>query len=335
MNKKVTVHVLSFNHEKFLGYCIESIKKQSYKNVEIIISDNNSTDDSVQFVKKNFPEIRLEVNKINLGYAAGHNKAIKNTVGKFFMPINADVVMTQTFIEEKVKAIETDKIVGMVEGKLIKVDEDFSQFKLLKKRERFIDSTGLILCKNRKNYERGSGQKDEGQFEDIEYIFGAFGASAMYRREMLEDIKIEEEYFDEKFFMYREEVDLAWRAQLFGWKCVYTPNAVAYHVHAYNPNTRKNQPKKYRLLQFRNRYLMIVKNDTFKNFAYHLPYILSYEILALGFVLLREPYLLKGYYEFIKLLPDALKKRKTIMNKKKVSDEYIRNLFNIPIANRF
>lgn len=327
MDKKVTVHVLNYNHGKYLGRCIESIKKQTYKNIEIIISDNNSTDNSVQFVKKSFPEIRLETNKINLGYAAGHNYVIKNSAGKYFVPLNTDIVMTPSFIEEKVKAIESNKQVGMVEGKLLKAGNDFFTSKTFNRKERFIDSIGVVLYKNRKNYDKATGEKDEGQFENIEYIFGASGAAAMYRREMLEDIKIGEEYFDESFFMYREEVDLAWRAQLYGWKCIYAPRAVAFHVRSYNKETRINLPEEFRKMQFRNRYLTIVKNDTVINFVYHFPYFLLYEILVLGYVFLREPFLLKGYYEFMKLLPSTLKKRKIIMQKKKVPDKYIRSLF--------
>jgi len=177
-----------------------------------------------------------------------------------------------------------------------------------------LDSTGIVLDRYRKNHERGHGEEDTGQYEQIEDVFSAMGAAPLYRRAMLEDIRVDGEIFDEDFFAYREEVDLAWRAHLRNWRCLYTPAAVAFHVHAYRPESRSSRPAWQRRLQFRNRYLLMLKNDTPGNLLRHAPYILSYEVAALGYALLVDRCLLGGYWDVLQLLPKMMRKRRYIQS---------------------
>ena len=319
MNPEVCINVLVRNHRAYIAECIEHVLAQTYDHISLIVMDNASTDGSADLVRQRFPSVRLEVNEQNTGYSGGHNKAIKLSQSPFFVPLNPDVFLTPTFIEEKVRAAEQDARIGMVEGKLLKADFREQTWT----RTGILDSTGLVLRKNRKNCERGHGEPDDGRYASSDFVFGAFGAAPLYKREMLEDLKVGEEYFDEDFFAYREEVDLAWRAQLRGWRALYTPNAIAYHVHLYSPETRKQQPRPLRRLQFRNRYLLMLKNDSLRNFLRHIPYILSFETLALGYAVLREPDLLLGYWDVCKLLPKMMQKRRHIQSRKLVSDDYI------------
>jgi GT2 family glycosyltransferase len=319
----VTINILTWNHRTFLPRCLECVLQQTYEDIELVVTDNASDDGSPEFVKDHFPAIRLIENGQNIGYAAGHNQAIHVSTGKYFMPVNPDVFMQPTFLEELVKHIRTAKDVGMGQGKLLKVQWQGGDFV----EEGVLDSVGLEIHKNRKNYEQGHGEKAQDRYEYSQPIFGPLGAAPLYKREMLEDIAVHGEYFDESFFAYREEVDLAWRAQLLGWKCIYVPSAKAFHVHAYNPATRKDQPRWQRRLQFRNRYLLMLKNDSLKNFLLHFPHILGYELLALAYVLLREPHLLGGYLDFLQLVPDAWRKRRVIQARKRVSDSYMRQWF--------
>jgi len=171
-------------------------------------------------------------------------------------------------------------------------------------------------CDSSQSHRSGSSPE---RFAESEEVLLPSASAALYRREMLEEIGL----FDEDFFAYREEVDLAWRAQLRGWQCVYNPNAVAYHVHSYTSQTRKQQPKPLRRLQFRNRYLLMLKNDSLSNFLRHSLHILSFEILALGYVFLREPHLLLGYWDVLKLFPRMMRKRSFIRKHKSVSDDCI------------
>jgi len=321
--KPVTINVLVYNHRQYLERCISAVLAQTYPDIELIVMDNGSNDGSVELVREEFPGVTLVVNGRNLGYAGGHNKAIRMSHGTYFIALNPDVFLTPTFIEEKVKAAEQDAGIGMVEGKLLKVRFDKGRAV----ETGLLDSTGLILKKNRKNYERGHGEPDGGRYNNHEFVFGAFGAAPLYKRGMLEDLRIGEEYFDEDFFAYREEVDLAWRAQVRGWKCLYTPRAVAYHVHSYSPETRRQQPRSLRRLQFRNRYLLMLKNDSWRNMLRHAPHILGFEVLALGYVLLREPHLLLGYWDALRLLPMTIQKRRVIQSKKLVADSHMLRWF--------
>lgn len=319
----VSINILVYNHRPYLKDCIESVLAQTYPNIELIVMDNSSDDGSAELVKEKFPAVTLVENGRNLGYSGGHNKAIRMSQGTYFVALNPDVFLTPTFIEEKVRAAEQDERIGMVEGKLLRIEFDGRRWR----ETGMLDSTGLVLRKNRKNYERGHGEPDDGRYSEEEFVFGAFGAAPLYKREMLEDLKTGDEYFDEDFFVYREEVDLAWRAQLRGWKCLYTPKAIAYHVHLYSPETRKQQPRSMQRLQFRNRYLLMLKNDSWRNVMRHAPYILSFELLALGYVLLREPHLFLGYWDALRMLPRMMQKRRTIQSRKLVPDSHILKWF--------
>lgn len=324
MKKLVSINILNTNEKMYLKRCIDMVLNQTYPNIEVTVIDNASSDGSVEFVEQTYPgRVKLIKNTKNLWYVGGHNKGISSCEGNYVMPLNADVFMTPKFVEEKVKAMEMNEEIGMVEGKLLQIKADQNVLSGTK----VIDSTGVVMTKARRNFDRGHGQLDQGQFDEIEYIFGPSGAAPLYRREMLEDIKINREYLDDNFFIYREEVDLAWRAQLRGWRCVYTPYALAYHVRGYSPGTRKKVPHFYKQLQFRNRYLMIIKNEQAVNFFRHFPHILCFEVMALTYAILREPYLLTTFSQFFRLLPDTLKKRKCIMGKRKAAAGYMLQWF--------
>jgi len=321
--KKVSVNILNTNERKFLEKTLPLILEQTYPAFEVTLIDNASTDGSVEYVRENFPGIRILENEENLGYTGGHNRGIRETDGEYVMLLNADIFMRPDFIEKKVSTIETDSSVGMAEGKLLQIRPDETGFPEYK----IFDSIGLAINKMRKNCDRGYGIEDTGQYDREEYVFGPSGATPLYRREMLEDIRIDDEDLDSTFFIYREEVDLAWRAQLYGWKCLYNPEAVAYHVRGYSPKSRKQTPKHFRQLQFRNRYLMLVKNESLRNLFIHLPFFLAYELLQFGYVILREPHLFHAYAQFFQLLPEAMRKRKIISSKKRVTNSYMRQWF--------
>jgi GT2 family glycosyltransferase len=317
--KKVSVNILNFNHIRYLKRAIPLILAQTYPEIEITLIDNASGDGSIEYVQKNFPSVRIIRNHQNLGYVGGHNRGIDETDGEYVLLLNPDIFMLSNFIEEKVKSIQFASDVGMAEGKLLQINFNERGFPV----NRIIDSTGLVINRMRKNYDRGHGEKDVGQYDREEFVFGPSGASPLYRRKMLEDVRIENEYFDSTFFMYREEVDLAWRAQLLNWKCRYTPNAIAYHVRSYSPRNRKLVPKYFRQLQFRNRYLMMLKMESLRNLLAHLPYLLLYEFSQFVYVLFREPHLLLAFKQLFKLLPEAWRKRKIIAARKRVPDAYM------------
>ncbi|UCH12359.1 MAG: glycosyltransferase family 2 protein [Candidatus Omnitrophota bacterium] len=313
---KVSICLLNRNHAAFLEVCINSLLKQAYRWLEIIIIDNNSNDNSLDIIKNKYPNIKLIQNRFNKGYSKAHNDFIRTSNGEFLLFLNADIILDANFVNEVLKAIDEDEKIGMTQGKLYRMDTKM-------KKKDTLDSTGVILYKNRRNLDRGFGKKGIGQYNNKDYIFGTSGAALFCRREMLEDIKIGDEYFDEDFFAYREETDLAWRAQLAGWKCVYVPSAVAYHYRAYSPDRRKKMPEELRQLQYRNRYLMLMKNELPLTFILHLPFILFFEMFSFFYVLFWKQFLVKAWLEVVKLMPKMLKKRQQIMRKKRVTAKYI------------
>jgi len=168
----------------------------------------------------------------------------------------------------------------------------------------------MVVDRRRKNGLVGHGAPASAYARRAE-VFGADGAAAVYRRAALEDVAIDGEVFDVDLERWASDADLAWRAHLLGWRCVYEPAALAHHVRSYSPSTRAEMSEASRRMQFRNRYLMIAKNEG-RELAHDLPLVLGYEVLALGHVLLRERHLLRAYRDAWRRLPAARRRRRAI-----------------------
>jgi len=318
-NNLVSISIVNWNGGEDIKKCLESIKGQSYKNIEVIVVDNNSIDGSLEFLKINFPDIKFIENKENIGFSKAHNQAIKKSEGKYLLILNFDIILTPDFVEEMVKAANLYNDVGMVSGKLYK--------KFNNETTSILDSTGITM-NNMFSGDRGENKEDCGQFEKYEFIFGASGAASLYKREMLEDIKIGNEYFDEDFFIYVEDVDLSWRAQLYGWKGIYTPNAIAYHERGATRRDNERIKKGYYTIGYRNRYLAILKNSLVSNILKHILRILMRETwFFLSNLWQRNFYILKVPFLSLKLLPRMVKKRREIQKRRKVSAAYMEKFF--------
>ena len=190
-----------------------------------------------------------------------------------------------------------------------------------------IDSAGLSVGRNRKPQERGYGQKDTGQFDDEGFVSGISGSVALYSREMLEDISIEGEYFDEDFKMFYEDLDLCWRANRFGWKAYYVPQALAYHrrgAATHNPKAKPQFLKKFYLphldsdLQahvLKNRYLTIIKNDNLGSFIVHFIFIFFFDCILWAYFILFNPKVILSLFKYKECFRRAFEKRKIIKSK--------------------
>lgn len=316
---KVSVSILNYNGGKSVLTCVDSVIHQTYQPLEALLVDNASTDGSLDTVRRRYPDLRVYQNKTNLGFSGGHNIGIAQTSGEFVLTLNTDVVLKPTFVEEMLARIQRKPNqckIGGVQGKLVSSDD-----------HSVIDTTGLILTKSRRNFERGQGERDAGQFDQDGYVFGADACAGLYSRAMLEDVAISGEYFDETFFAYREIVDLSWRAQLRGWRILYAPRAIAFHERNFTPKTRKQQPPFLKQLSYRNRYLMIIKNDSLYGILRHFPYIVAFEVAMLGYVLVFEPHLLKAIPVLVGLLPAMWRKRQIVRARALVSDREVLKWF--------
>ncbi len=314
----VSINLLSWNGQKYIQGCLESVFKQTHPNLEVLIIDNASTDGTVDYLKKlpQRPNLKIIYNQKNVGFSGGHNQAIKKSNGDFILCLNQDVILDKNFIKEAVKLFNNDEKIAAVQGKLLQWQKEY------------IDTTGLVILKNRRIIARGQGSIDNRQFEKIEEIFGPDGAVPIYRKKALEDTKIKGEYFDEDFLNYKEDVDLAWRLRLYGWKSFYQPKAIAYHDRTSGDSAainyfdiirerlKLNKFNKY--LAFKNQRLMQIKNERVGLLLQHLPWFLPKEIGAWVFAAMFEKYTWKAFKDLFKQAPLAWQKRKIIMKNRKV-----------------
>jgi GT2 family glycosyltransferase len=220
INPLVSVVIINFNSDKYIWRCLEALENQDYKNIEIFVIDNNSNDGSseklLELSQKNIHYYKFES---NVGSSAANNYGIRASVGEFVLILNADVFLEKEYIQNSVEAFKRDATIGTVTGKLLS-DSDHT----------IIDTTGVILYKEGVGDERGMGEMDQGQYDTDDYVVGACCAAAMYKREMLEDIKYENEYYDEDYFAFVEDLDISVLSTLLGWKTLYAYRAVGYHV---------------------------------------------------------------------------------------------------------
>ncbi len=276
----VSVGVVTWNSAQYLAGCLAALAVQHYPNVEVVFVDNASSDESVAIASACFPAATVIRNTENRGYCGGHNQAIRASHGLYYMPLNPDVVIDTDYIVKLVKEMEALPEVGTAGGKLLRPPEGETGVRF--------DSTGLFLDRRRRQYLRGHGEIDHGQYDEHRDTFGVDGAAPLYRRAMLDEISFEGEYFDETFASHKEDVDVAWRAQIFGWHSRYVPTAIAYHPRSFRPSRREPVPPTIRIHSVKNRYLLMLKNESAYSWWRDCLFILFYDLQILIYLLLFE-----------------------------------------------
>ena len=313
-NRLVAIIIVTAGIKDYLKSCLDSIKEQTYSKLETLVVDNSFNQNFSQELSECYPDIKLYSSPRNLFYCEALNIGIKMSRGDFILCLNDDVILDKRFIEEALKGFSIDEGVGMVTGKILRGDG------------KTIDSTGLFLSPWRTAKERGYGLKDKGQYNKQGYVFGVNGAVAFYCKEMLEQIKINAEYFDADFHFFYEDLDIAWRAQNIGWKGYYIPTAIVYHVRGGTAREGKGINKKFARfyisdeLHFdliKNRYLAIIKNEIFLDFLLYLPFIVLYDILAWGYIIFFRFSLIRKFFENTIPISSAFQKR-LLLKKRKV-----------------
>jgi GT2 family glycosyltransferase len=183
-----------------------------------------------------------------------------------------------------------------------------------------IDSTGIYFTPNMRHLDRGAEEIDRGQYDRLQYVFGATGAAAFYRRSFIDDVSVEGEFFDEDFFAFREDGDLSWRAQLMGWKCLYLPTAVAWHVRRVTPERRKDLPLIINWHSAKNRFLMRGKNASgWLCWRLFFP-VFSRDLMTFGYAALRDRRLLSAVTYWWRERESVRRKRHIIQSHRRVSD---------------
>lgn len=335
---QVTIQLVTYNSLRHLPECLKSVFDQIYRDFQVLVIDNNSQDGTVEYLRKNYPEVAVFQNKKNLGFSRANNQGIKLLHSPYVLFLNVDVILTSDWLEKVMAEAEKaeNQNVASFAGKLLRLQVRGEE---MEKTEQ-IDSCGFGVLKNHQVKELGVGQKS-GDFVKARPIFGATGALALYRYAALKDSALNfngGEYFDEDFFLYKEDVDLAWRLQLFGWQSLFLPQAVAYHERTLKEDghwsgrrlikQRRAQSVLGRAYSYRNHFFLLLKNEFGQNLRRYFFAIFFYELKKFFYVLFFEWSSLKEIAVVLKLLPKMLKKRKAIMARVKVGPEEIGKWIN-------
>ncbi|MFC1623903.1 glycosyltransferase family 2 protein [Candidatus Omnitrophota bacterium] len=295
MGDDSSIIIVTYNSSQFITDCLDSVVEQTSGESEVIIIDNHSTDLTVELIRHKFPHFCLISNKENLGFSEAVNQGIRLSAGRYIFVLNSDVVLCKDFIEQVMKTVtQLPDNVGMLSPKIMRMDGQI------------IDSTGLMLSKSIRFFDRGSGEEDHGQYDSDNAILGPCAAVGIYRRDMLEDIEMDGEYFDKDFFYLVEDFDIVLRARKKGWKGAYLPNAIGYHIR--NGSCVSFQHRQY--YSFRNRYFLIIKN--LKITPYLIFIFFTYDIPRSIFMLLSNKYTLKAVRDVLAGMFKMLEKRKDI-----------------------
>ena len=247
----VAVVILNWNGKEFLEKYLNYVIASTYQNKKIIIADNASTDDSINFLKQHFPTVEIIVNKTNEGFAQGYNTALKQITADYFVLLNSDVEVTPGWIEPIVALMEKDKMIGACQPKLMD-EKNKKYFEYAGACGGWIDTFGYPFARGRVLEQM---EEDKGQYNKATPCFWASGAAMFVRAVLYNSLG----GFDEYFFAHQEEIDLCWRMQIAGYKIYVEPASVVYHVGG-GTLPKGNSKKTY--LNFRNNLIMIYKNSS-------------------------------------------------------------------------
>ena len=313
MPEQVHIVVVNWNGREFLGDCLQSLRAQTYRPFSVTLVDNGSTDGSPAFVSGRFPEVRLIALRENLGFAAANNRALGDLKTPYVALLNNDAVADPGWLEALVGALEETEEAGFAASRMLAFD-----------RPEVIDRCGDGYSRSGAALLRGRGESAD-RHSRREWVFGACAGAVLYRTSMLKDIGC----FDEGFFLLYEDVDLSFRAQLKGYKCLYVPEAVVYHRGS--ASLVHDSPVSV-YYGHRNLEWVYIQNMPARLIARTILPHLLYNIAALGYFVLRGrggDYL-RAKRDALKGLREALQKRRRIQNGRTVDDAYIQGLLDRP-----
>jgi GT2 family glycosyltransferase len=309
---RVTVIIPNYNGEKLLPLCLESLGRQRYGDFRVIVADNGSTDGSLRLLEERYRSAAVVRMGMNTGFAPAVNAGVRSSSSELIALLNNDAETHPAWLGELVGALDRSPGVSFCASKML----DFTD-------RRIVDNAGDCYASNGRSIPRGFLEEDRGQYDSPAEVFGACAGAALYRRSLFDRVGL----FDERFISYKEDVDLDFRAQLAGLRCLYVPSAVCYHIGGATSGRRKSDLAVR--LSTRNGVALFVKNMP----AALLPRTLPRLILDIAFQLAHQTLkgrqalpLLRGFLGAAAMLPHALRERKTIRKGSKPDLERLRRL---------
>jgi GT2 family glycosyltransferase len=330
-DRTVSVSIITSNSDRYIAGCLDAVLRQTGTHLDVVVVDNASKDNTRRILAKYRSRIRLIKNERNLGFAAAQNQAIRCSQAPWVLALNPDVLLQPDFIANLLEAAAADPGAGTICGKLLSIGPGFTPLP-----EPRIDSAGIYFTPAMRHFDRGWQQPDDGRYDRPEYVFGASAAAALYSRDFIEDISIDGEFFDPDFFVYREDADIAWRAQLLGWRCLYTPAAVAHHVRTVSPENRKSVSAVINMHSVKNRFLLRIKNLTPGLWRRYWLAMTLRDLAVIGGCLLIEQRSLEAFARLARCWRRAWNQRRWIMERRTISEEALAAWFRFePVVEAF
>lgn len=303
---RYAVGIIHYRAYDELGSCLASVKRQEIPPRWVRVVDSGGSPRRFAEAASAAPDMEWEsIENRGYGYAANRllERAASDAGCDYLLLLNPDVELDAGFAVAMLRALDADPAAALAGGRLMRPGGQY------------IDSAGIFLGRNRRPRDRAMEERDSGQYRQPEVIFGASGAALWLRTAAARDLAVAGEIFDEDFFTYHDETDLAWRAALLGWHALYVPDAGASHERGWKPGERFEIPVTIRRHSFKNHALQMIKNDRLGEFLRDLPLILGWELTRLLFVLLRDPAVLPAYLDIFRFLPRALRKRRIVQSR--------------------
>lgn len=313
MNHEILISIVTHNDAGVLGRCLEALSGLDTP-VRIKVWDNASNDGSAVIAES--LEAAVTASPENLGYCGGHNRNIAGEKYGYVLFMNADVLLSPDYFSKILPVFEKYPKAGMACGKLLRMDGEGNP--VYREGMPVLDSVGMVFHRSQRHFDRGSGEPDTGQFDRQEPVFGGTGAALLCRRRLVEDLTVLDEFWDEDFFAFREDADLAWRAQLMGWQTIYEPSARALHQRHVLPERRSQLSPLINMHSVKNRFLMRSKNMDFQLWRHCFPAIVIRDLGILIYVLLKEWTSLPAFRHLWQMRQRTREKRRIIQSRRKV-----------------
>lgn len=345
-NPKLTISLVTWNGAKYIRDCLDNVLAQTFQDFELLVIDNGSKDETLSIIKNEYSgkfgeKMKISANTENLGFAKGHNHGISMCQVKYVFLLNQDIILDPRYLEWCVKFLDNHPAAGIVSGKIYKWDfkawqsaeETPSSTVALKNKAKthIIDSLGLRIFKSQKVVEQSVGEVDHGQFTDDLEVFGVSFAVPVIRRSALEEVKFENEYLDEDFFSYKEDVDMSYRLRWAGWESWVLARALAWHDRgaksmedlSFMDKIKFRRSKSFfvNYNSYKNQFFVMVKNLPTRLYWKYFLYIEGNELKKFVYILFFEPSTLSALKEFSNKNSRMKLKRKFILDNRKITEK--------------